>query len=127
MFQGRAEDAVSLYSSAFGDFEVNELERYGDNEPIAAGAFKMAHVSFAGHELMIFDSPPVHDFGFTPSFSLFVDFEAQDDLDAAFETLSKEGQVMMPPDDYGFSTQFAWFADRFGVSWQLNLPYGQIG
>ncbi|TDK54738.1 hypothetical protein E2K98_28910 [Bacillus salipaludis] len=24
--------------------------------------------------------------------------------------------------DYGFSKKFGWLDDRFGVSWQLNLP-----
>ncbi|WP_292497612.1 VOC family protein, partial [Mesorhizobium sp.] len=24
--------------------------------------------------------------------------------------------------DYGFSRRFAWLNDRFGVSWQINLP-----
>lgn len=31
------------------------------------------------------------------------------------------GEVLMPLDDYGFSTRFGWLNDRFGVSWQLNL------
>jgi predicted 3-demethylubiquinone-9 3-methyltransferase (glyoxalase superfamily) len=29
---------------------------------------------------------------------------------------------MMPIDNYGFGRLFTWIADRFGVSWQLNLP-----
>jgi len=29
---------------------------------------------------------------------------------------------MMPLDNYGFSQKFGWIADKFGVSWQLNLP-----
>jgi len=32
------------------------------------------------------------------------------------------GKVLMPIDDYGFSKKFGWVNDRFGVSWQLNLP-----
>ncbi len=125
MFQGRAEDAVNLYSSVFKDFHVNKVERYGEGEPVAAGAFKLAQVSFSGHDLMILDSPPVHDFSFTPSISLFVDFETQGDLDAAFAELSKDGEVMMPLGDYGFSARYGWIADRYGVSWQLNLPNDQ--
>jgi predicted 3-demethylubiquinone-9 3-methyltransferase (glyoxalase superfamily) len=29
---------------------------------------------------------------------------------------------VMPFDNYGFSQKFGWVSDRFGVSWQLNLP-----
>lgn len=122
MFQGGAEQAVDLYSSVFTDFQVRDLERYDEGEPVAAGAFKLAEVSFAGHELLIFDSPPMHQFTFTPSMSLYVDFETQDELETAFGKLSEGGEVMMPLNDYGFSQRFGWVVDRFGVSWQLNLP-----
>jgi len=122
MFQGAAEDAIKLYSSTFNDFQVKDIERYGEGEPGASGALKLAQVTFSGHELMIYDSPPVHDFSFTPSMSLYIDFETLDDLNAAFAALSEDGAVMMPLDDYGFSARYGWIADRFGVSWQLNLP-----
>ena len=122
MFQGDAKAAVDLYSSAFKDFEVGDVESYGEGEQVPAGSFRLAYVSFAGHEFMFFDSPPVHDFSFTPSTSIFVDFDTQDELEAAFAKLSEDGQVMMPLDSYGFSKRFGWIADRFGVSWQLNLP-----
>ncbi len=29
----------------------------------------------------------------------------------------------MDMDDHGFSKKFEWVEDKFGVSWQLNLPY----
>ena len=37
--------------------------------------------------------------------------------------LAEGGQYLMPLDNYGFSRRFAWVVDRFGVSWQVNLPY----
>lgn len=122
MFQGDAQKAIDLYLSIFKDFTVGNVERYGEGEQVAAGAFKMAEVSFAGHDFIIFNSPPVHDFSFTPTMSIFVDFDTADELETAFARLSEAGQVMMPLGDYGFSKRYGWVADRFGLSWQLNLP-----
>ena len=42
-------------------------------------------------------------------------------FEGAFNQLSAGGAVLMPLDNYGFSTKFAWVNDRLGVSWQLNL------
>ena len=41
---------------------------------------------------------------------------------ATIDDVTRYGAVMMPLDNYGFSKQFAWVSDRYGVSWQLNLP-----
>ena len=122
MFQGKAKEAIDLYSSIFKEFNVGTIVHYGEGEEMSAGAFKLAEASFAGHDLLIFNSPPVHDFSFTPSMSIVVDFDTIEELETAFSKLSEKGQVMMPLDNYGFSKQYAWVADRFGVSWQLNLP-----
>jgi predicted 3-demethylubiquinone-9 3-methyltransferase (glyoxalase superfamily) len=70
---------------------------------------------------MCIDSPVKHPFSFTPSMSLFVDCESEAELEAVFVQHSTGGSVLMPLDNYGFSTRFGWVNDRFGESWQLNL------
>ena len=82
----------------------------------------MARIRIGGLEIMLYDSPPVHDFTFTPSTSTFIDCDDEAQLRALAEKLGDGGKVMMAIDNYGFSTLFTWLADRFGVSWQLNLP-----
>jgi uncharacterized glyoxalase superfamily protein PhnB len=51
-----------------------------------------------------------------------VDFDTGAQLERVFGVLSQPGQILMPLDNYGFSRRFGWVNDRFGVSWQLNLP-----
>jgi predicted 3-demethylubiquinone-9 3-methyltransferase (glyoxalase superfamily) len=63
-----------------------------------------------------------HAFTFTPAFSFFVDCESEEELKRLYAALSADGATLMPLGNYGFSRQFAWVNDRFGVSWQLNLP-----
>lgn len=122
MFVGEAAAALELYAAVFPGFRVQQVERYQAGEAGPAGTIKVAEASLLGHRLVVIDSPIRHDFTFTPAMSLFVDFDAAAELDAAFAALSASGSVLMPLDDYGFSRRFGWCQDRFGVSWQLNLP-----
>jgi predicted 3-demethylubiquinone-9 3-methyltransferase (glyoxalase superfamily) len=121
MFDGFAEEAMNFYVSLFKGSEILRVERFGPGEQGKEGSIKKASFRLAGHDLISFDSPIKHAFTFTPSISLFVDCENEAELDEAFEQLSTGGTVLMPPNNYGFSTKFAWANDRFGVSWQLNL------
>jgi predicted 3-demethylubiquinone-9 3-methyltransferase (glyoxalase superfamily) len=122
MFEGKAEEAMRFYVSLFAGSEVTSVERYGPGEQGAEGSVKKADFTLAGHRLSCIDSPIKHGFTFTPSISLFIDCEDEAELDRAFSQLSAAGAVLMPPGNYGFSTKFTWVNDRFGVSWQLNLP-----
>lgn len=121
MFDADAEAAMSLYMSLFSG-SITEIERYGPGEQGARGTIKKARFTLAGHDLICFDSPVKHDFTFTPSMSLFVDCQSEEELDTAFERLAEDGEILMPLDRYEFSKKFGWVNDRFGVSWQLNLP-----
>ncbi|MEV1171913.1 VOC family protein [Nonomuraea sp. NPDC049784] len=48
--------------------------------------------------------------------------DTEEDIDRMYAALCEGGQPLMPLSSYGFSTKFGWVNDRFGVSWQLNLP-----
>lgn len=122
MFQGHAEEAITFYTSLFDDGEILELTRFGPDDPGTEGSTMLARFSFGGQTFMALDSDPVHDFTFTPSISLFVDCESESEIDRLATALADGGMELMPLGSYGFSTKFAWVNDRFGVSWQLNLP-----
>lgn len=121
MFEGKAEEAINFYVSAFPDSRLERLERFGPEGPGAEGSVYRAELVLAGQRLRFFDSPVHHDFMFTPSISMFVECVSETEIDGLFAILSEGGQVMMEMQEYPFAKKFAWLADRFGVSWQLSL------
>lgn len=116
MFQGRCEEALTFYVATLPGARIAALDRKPD------GAVAMARLEVAGLEIMANDSPPVHDFDFTPSTSTFLTVDTPEAVDALAAALGEGGKLHMPADDYGFSRRFAWAQDRFGVSWQINCP-----
>lgn len=122
MFQdGRAEEALEFYAATLPDGRVLRLEHFGPGEAGVEGTLKLGEIEVAGQHVLATDSPPIHDFGFTPSFSMFVICESAAEVDSLAERLSAGGAVMMPAGSYPFSPRFAWIADQWGVSWQLFL------
>jgi predicted 3-demethylubiquinone-9 3-methyltransferase (glyoxalase superfamily) len=69
------------------------------------------------------DSYVKHRFSFTPSFSIYVTCDTEEEINNLYQKLIDGGQALMPISDYGFSKKFGWLNYRFGVSWQLNLPW----
>lgn len=120
MFEGQAEEAMQLYISLFEDGRVLELVRRPGTDALV-GPIARARFTIGGREILCSDSDVKHEFSFTPSSSMFVDFDTEQQLLRVLETLSEGGVILMELSDYGFSRKFAWIDDRFGVSWQLNL------
>ena len=120
MFDGTAEEAMNYYVSLFPNSIVLDAQHYEEGE--SKGKLYQGVFTLAGREFMCIDTPIKHDFGITPAISIFVDCDSASEQEGLLEALSTDGEVFMPLDDYGFSRRFAWVQDRFGVSWQLNLP-----
>lgn len=122
MFQdGKAEEAMNYYTSIITDSEITSIVRYGENESGDEGTVMQATFTLKGQEFMCIDSNIAHEFTFTPSFSIYVTCDTEEEIDGLYQQLIEGGQALMPIGDYGFSRKFGWLNDRFGVSWQLNL------
>lgn len=122
MFQGDAEAWLDLAVAAIPGSSITSLTRYGAEGPGAEGSVAASEALIGGHAVRVYDSFVVHDFTFTPSVSLFVDLDSVEQHAAVHDLLADGGSMLMPPDDYGFSRWFSWIQDRYGVSWQLNVP-----
>jgi predicted 3-demethylubiquinone-9 3-methyltransferase (glyoxalase superfamily) len=117
---GNAEEAMTLYVSAFEDSRILEVDRL---EPDGEGKrpIKRARLVVADTEIFVMDSDGPHAFAFNPAISMTVELDDRDAIDSAWDKLGVGGTVLMPLDSYEFSPRFGWVQDRFGVSWQLNL------
>lgn len=122
MFIGKAEEAIRTYVALIPDSRIVDLTHHKEGGHGPVGGVAMCRFELAGRPYRAFDSADVHAFTFTPSMSLFVDCADEAELDRIYGALLEGGQALMPLGSYGFSRKFGWLNDRFGVSWQINLP-----
>ncbi|MFC3418758.1 VOC family protein [Salinicoccus hispanicus] len=120
-FEGRAEEALDYYAETFRDAEVLLLQKYDAAAPGLEGKVAQGAIRIHDQLIRVMDSQVPHEFTFTPSMSFFIECETSQEMELYYRKLKNKGAIHMPLDDYGFSRQFAWIQDQFGVTWQLNL------
>ncbi|MEP6727301.1 MAG: VOC family protein [Bacteroidota bacterium] len=125
LFEGKAKEAMNFYTGIFPNSKIITETLYKKNEAGAEGTVMQAVFSLNGTEYMCIDSPGKHAFTFTPSISLFVTCETEEEIDNTFAKLAEDGNILMPLAPYPFSKKFGWLSDKFGVSWQLTMQTKQ--
>ena len=105
---GKAEAAIQLYTSLFGNSSVTGMLRYSEGED-AAGTVKHAQFNLNGYVMMAMDSSLPHQFGFNEGVSFVLTCDTQEEIDHYWEKLSEGGE----------EGRCGWLRDRFGVSWQV--------
>ena len=119
--KNNAEQAMNFYVELFDNSKVINIQRWGKDGPVEEGRIMHATFNLNGNQFMCSDSPPVHNWDFSPAVSNFIECKNEIELERLFSKLSENGNVTMPLNNYGFSQRFGWVIDQFGVSWQLNL------
>ena len=104
---GRAEEAISLYTSLFDGSSIGHIQRSGAD---GTGMVQFATFTLAGQPFSAMDSDEAHAFSFNEGFSLHIDCGSQEEVDFFWDKLIEGG---------GEPSQCGWLKDRFGVSWQV--------
>ncbi len=121
-FDGQAEEAARYYTDLFPNSSIGKSTYYGDDGFGVKGSVMTVDFKLAGQDFVALNGGP--EFSFTPAISMMVRCDSLEEINNLWDQLSDEGNVLMELDSYPFSERFGWLADRYGVSWQLNLNAG---
>ena len=107
-FDGKAEEAMSFYTSIFPNSKVRNVSRCGDSGPGPKGSVMSATFELEAQEFIALNGGPM--FSFTPAVSFFVHCKTQEEVDFYWDKLSAGG---------GEKSRCGWLKDKFGLSWQV--------
>ncbi len=105
--QPRVREATEFYTRIFDDAALGTLVPYPEDSGQQGVMF--GDFTLAGQRFTAADGGAMHDFTFTPGYSLQVDCADQAEIDRLWEALSAVPEA----------EQCGWLVDRFGVSWQI--------
>ena len=106
-FDNQAEEAARFYTSLFDDSRIVAISRYPNAVPDKAGSVMLVTFELAGQKFHALNGGP--QYKFNESISLFVECEAQGEIDELWSKLSECGE----------EGPCGWLTDRFGLSWQI--------
>ncbi len=125
-FDSRCEEAMQLYTSVFPSSKIILIKKYpsgitdgpmaGFDGKVLTGIFELD-----GYRIMALDGGPI--FKPTPASSFSYQCKDESEIDALYTKLREGGEDLMALAVYPWSKKYAWFNDRYGNSWQLNVPH----
>ena len=76
-----AENAMNFYVELFPNSKVTDLQRWGKGAPGEEGKIMFATFELNGSPFMCSDSPPIHDWNFSPAVSNYLDCDNEEELE----------------------------------------------
>lgn len=125
-FEGCCEEAIEFYRRAL-DAKVETLMRYRESPdpdmstPGSENKIMHAELRIGATLLMVSDGSCSEKSNFQ-GFSLSLSPADAAEADRLFKALGEGSEVQMPLEKTFWSPCFGMVADRFGVSWMINVP-----
>jgi predicted 3-demethylubiquinone-9 3-methyltransferase (glyoxalase superfamily) len=107
-FDGKAEEAIRLYTSIFKNSKIHRINYWGEGTPFPKDQVMTGTFEIDGQQFHAFDAGPM--FRFTEAISMLVECKDQEEVDYYWNALTANG---------GEESQCGWLKDKFGLSWQI--------
>jgi len=129
IFDGNAREAVSFYEKALGG-QVTGIMTYGDLPedpghpmPEAMKSRVMhAHLKVGDADLMFSDTYPGSPYQRGNAVQIAIHPRDPEKARAIFDALADGGQVVLPLQQTDWSPLYGIVTDKFGVTFQVNVP-----
>jgi len=130
-FKGNCEEAFNFYKTAFGgDFAF--IGRFKDmpqddpnNQVDKSDLDKIMHISLPIGNTVLMGSDAGGEWAQKitqgNNFSVSINTDSKKEADRLFNTLSENGQVLMPMDKTFWDSYFGMFTDQFGIQWMVSF------
>jgi predicted 3-demethylubiquinone-9 3-methyltransferase (glyoxalase superfamily) len=108
---GKAEAAITFYTSIFKNATMGQLVRRTDDDPMAkAGTLMFGDFAIENIWIAAMDGGQGHEFTFNEGVSLLISCKDQNEIDYYWGKLTADG---------GEESVCGWLKDRYGISWQV--------
>jgi predicted 3-demethylubiquinone-9 3-methyltransferase (glyoxalase superfamily) len=118
-FDKEAKEAAEFYVSTFPKSKIKNTTIL-HNTP--SDSVDIVNFELLGLEFQAIGAGPL--FKFNPAVSFHVTCKTKEEVDAYWEKLSPDGQVLMELGAYPFSERYGWLQDKYGLSWQIIYSSG---
>lgn len=108
---GKAEAAITFYTSVFRNATIGQLVRRTEDDPMAkAGTLMFGDFAIEKIWIAAMDGGQGHEFKFNEGVSLSISCKDQYEIDYYWEMLTADG---------GEESVCGWLKDKYGISWQV--------
>ncbi|PJF25392.1 MAG: hypothetical protein CUN53_13030 [Phototrophicales bacterium] len=116
-FGSDAKEIAEFYASILPNSKIHSAAILPDTP---SGPTTVVMLDLYGQEFQFLSAgEPL--FNITPAISFIIQCASSAEVDSIYNALSVGGTPLVPLGSYPFSERFAWFADKYGLTWQVSV------